>query len=106
MKSPQELRNAAWNIGWPIALTAGGILLGAFGMSLCHCDVFTPNIDPAPYPCHDPRMHYCPDGRSCCFSWAVCEGGEGTNDPHGKPRCEDIGNTWDAVHERDAGADH
>lgn len=104
MKTPQELKNAAWNVGWPIVLAAGGIVLGAIGMSLCHCGLFAPKIDPAPYPCHDPRMHYCLDGKTCCFDGYACIGGNGTTDPSGPPRCEYVGPS--ETGERDDGGDH
>ena len=102
MKSPDELRQWAKDVGWPIALAVLGVLFGAAGMSLCHCDAFTPKIDPAPYPCHDPRMHYCPGGKTCCFDGFACVGGPETTDPSGAPRCEYVGPAGTA---RDAGAD-
>jgi len=61
---------------------------------VCGCDAFAPKIDPTPYPCHDPRMHYCASGRTCCFDNEACE--------ENPPRCAYVGPAGGA---RDAGAD-
>lgn len=107
MKTPDEITASAKSWAWSIVSTLGilllGILFGAMAMSLCHCEKFTPQVDPAPYPCHDPRMHYCTDGKTCCFDGYACVGGPYTTDPSGPPRCEYVGPVGAAL--KDSGVD-
>lgn len=69
--------------------------IALLALALAACDAFTPQIDPAPYPCHDPQSQWCDVAQtSCCRVWEACE-------PHGL--CENLGFT--AAGASDGGSD-
>lgn len=69
--------------------------LAVLAITLAACDAFTPKIDPAPYPCHDPQSQWCDvQQTSCCKVWEACQ-------PHGL--CENQGFT--AARLADGGVD-
>lgn len=70
----QDFAESRW--GWATIGFLTGLALAAItaalGFAACGCDAFAPRIDPTPYPCHDPRMHYCESGHTCCFDGYAC----------------------------------